>query len=302
MENKKKRIAGILAGIVILLIIGAAILIVDRKESQIKQLNSETLSLGNSIVERDSMLNDLFSTMSEIENTLTVIKQKREQLEIVREEGNIGIKESILNDIKMLDEMLDKSGRKIADLNKKLRESGIQVASLNRKVMDLAENLERQTAETELLKRDLEESNLMIAGLNGQVEELSTEIVKKDQSITQKSEIISKQDIELNKGYLAYGTYKQLKGDGVLEKEGGFLGMIARNKSICDSIDSGRFIKLDIRETREIPLFTKKARIITEHPGNSYNFQYENGLVTYLEIENPDEFWRISKYAVIETR
>jgi hypothetical protein len=49
-------------------------------------------------------------------------------------------------------------------------------------------------------------------------------------------------------------------------------------------------------------LNTKKAVVISEHPNNSYTLVEENGLVAYLEIKDPQEFWRISKYAVIQTK
>jgi hypothetical protein len=59
---------------------------------------------------------------------------------------------------------------------------------------------------------------------------------------------------------------------------------------------------LDIREIKTIPIASKTAKIITEHPDDSYELVMEDGLISALVIENPDEFWRISKYAVIETR
>jgi DNA repair exonuclease SbcCD ATPase subunit len=264
-------------------------------------LNSEANNLGNSIVERDSMLNDLFSSLNEIENTLNTIKDKREQLQIVGKEGSVGMKESILSDIKMLDALLDKSTQKVSELNKKLRDSGVQIASLNKRLALLTEELNQQTAQTEQLKQELSVRETRIASLNGKVDQLSSEVEKRDKSIAQKSDVISKQDRELNKGYLAYGTYKQLKSDGILEREGGFLGL-GRNKSIKGKVNPDKFMKLDIRETREIPLYSKKIKLITEHPDSSYSLKVENGLVTYLEIENPEEFWKLSKYAVIETR
>lgn len=301
MENRKTKIAGIIAAGVILVLIATITIVISRKDSQIRQLNSEATNLGNSIVERDSMLNDLFSSLNEIENTLNTIKDKREQLQIVGKEGTVGMKESILSDIKMLDDMLDKSTKKVSELSKKLRDSGVQIASLNNRLADVTEELRLQTAQTEQLKREVEDRDIRIASLNGQVDQLSSEVDKRDKSIAQKSEVISKQDRELNKGYLAYGTYKQLKSDGILEREGGFLGL-GRNKSIKGKIDPDKFMKLDIRETREIPLYTKKVKMITEHPDSSFTFKVENGLVTYLEIDNPEEFWKLSKYAVIETR
>ncbi|NQU86655.1 MAG: hypothetical protein HQ541_12920 [Mariniphaga sp.] len=123
----------------------------------------------------------------------------------------------------------------------------------------------------------------------------------KNRHLNEKSEIIKMQDEELNKAFLAYGTFKELKENGVLTKDGGILGL-GGSKSIPGIFEEDSFMQLDIRETREIPLFTRKVSFITEHPDSSYRFLIDEGLITYLEIENPDEFWKLSKYAVLETK
>jgi hypothetical protein len=42
--------------------------------------------------------------------------------------------------------------------------------------------------------------------------------------------------------------------------------------------------------------------VISEHPVSSYSLVEENGQIAYLQIDNPEEFWKISKYAVIEVK
>jgi|WetSurMetagenome_2_1015567.scaffolds.fasta_scaffold11725_3 hypothetical protein len=301
MEKGKKNLAILVAIATIVLIVIIGVLIVNRKEARIDQLSSQTQNLGEVIAKRDSILNDLFTTFSEIESSLTYIKQKRGQLEIQQQEGVTNQKESILSDIKLLDLMLENNNQKIVELDKKLRKSGIQLESLNKRILELTQNIEVQNSEITKLKQTIEDRNLQIAELNTKVDGLVSEVGLKDKTLSEKSEIITRQDKELNKGFLTFGTFKELKENGVLTKEGGFLG-IGRNKSLRGNLKDDSFIKLDIRETREIPLFSKKASFITEHPDSSYHFVSDKGLITYLEIEKPEEFWKYSKYAVIETR
>jgi uncharacterized protein (DUF3084 family) len=301
MEKKKKNIAIVAAIITVFLIAVVGIYIVSQKDQEIKSLDSQKQNLGQEIAKRDSVLNDLFGTFNEIESSLTYIKQKRGQLELKLQESGESQKESILNDIKLLDMMLEKDNQKIAELNKKLHNSGIQIASLTKRISELTQSIETQNSEISNLKQTIDERDTTIADLNTKVEGLVSEVSEKDKSLTEKSEIITSQDKELNKGYLAFGSYKELKDNGILTNEGGFLGL-GKNKSLSGNLKEDNFIKLDIRETREIPLFSRKASFITQHPDGSYHFVTEKGMTTYLEIDHPESFWKLSKYAVIETR
>ena len=58
------------------------------------------------------------------------------------------------------------------------------------------------------------------------------------------------------------------------------------------------FTKIDISDTREIPLACKKAKLITNHATGSYQLT-GTGKIEKLVISNPEEFWSASKYLVI---
>ncbi|MBN1820319.1 MAG: hypothetical protein JW833_06365 [Prolixibacteraceae bacterium] len=301
MENKKAVIVKVSAALFIVLITLFGAIIINRKESQIKKLNNKTEDINSMLAERDSVLNDLFNSFNEIETSLDFIKLRRNQIEIIQEEGVISQNESIVNDIRLLDSLLERNSQKIKILEAKLKKSGIQVATLNNKISSLTQNIDMQNSEVIKLKEKLEEKELQITELNGKVDGLQSEIQMKDNYLTEKEKIIKNQDEKLHKAFLAYGTYKELKENGLVEKEGGIFG-IGGSKTIPGKVEEGSFMQLDIRETREIPLFTRKVNFITEHPDSSYRFLMDEGLITYLEIENPDEFWKLSKYAVLETK
>ena len=61
------------------------------------------------------------------------------------------------------------------------------------------------------------------------------------------------------------------------------------------------FTKVDITETKMIPVHSKGAKLITKHPSNSYTMVPEEGdKIAYIEIKDPEMFWKMSKYAVVE--
>ncbi len=302
MDTKKSMIGKIGIVLAVILTILSAALVINRKESEIRKLDSQTTRLNRVVSERDSVLNDLFTSFNDIESSLDFIKQRSGRIAFVEDEQQIPDRhESIVNDLRLLDSLLERNSEKVKILEAKLNKSGIQVAALNKKITLLNQDIHSQSKEILLLKKQVEEREIQIAHLNSKMEGLESEVQMKDQDLQLKTEIIKKQDSALNKAFLVYGTYKELKDNGVVEREGGLLGLGGK-KTMPGDFDEEIFIKLDIRETREIPLYAKKASFITEHPDSSYRFLMDEGLITYLEIEDPEEFWKRSKYAVIETK
>ena len=52
---------------------------------------------------------------------------------------------------------------------------------------------------------------------------------------------------------------------------------------------------------KSIPVNSKNAKLISEHPNNSYKFIRDaNKKIESIEITDPAQFWKISKYAVVE--
>jgi hypothetical protein len=123
----------------------------------------------------------------------------------------------------------------------------------------------------------------------------------KKQIIAEKSQTIEEKENEMNEVYFVAGTYNQLAELGVLTKEGGFMG-IGKNKAIRDDVTENNFEKLDMRNTSHFPLNTKKAKLISQHPDNSYRLVEQNDKIAFLEIENPAEFWKLTKYVIVETK
>ena len=112
---------------------------------------------------------------------------------------------------------------------------------------------------------------------------------------------ISQQTEEMNKAYVVSGTYKDLKEKGLLIKEGGVLGLGKKESLQENSLNDNLFTQVDITKTRTIPVNSKSAKLVTEHPANSYELVKDDAdMIAYIEIKDPATFWKISKYAVVE--
>jgi uncharacterized protein (DUF3084 family) len=304
MDKKRKtQIANLLIMAIILMIgVFTAISIYNKKTDEVNNLQSQNQDITEELATRDSMVNELVTSFNEIEDNLKFIKEKRRMLSVeTQKEGGRDQKQAIIDDIKLMNEMLEKSSEHIDQLEKKLKNSGIELSSFKRKIASLNESIEEQNAEIAGLKRQIEERDVMLADMSQKIDGLKTEMSQKEDSLLQKQQVIEQKTYELNKAFIAYGSYKELKEKGLLAKDGGFLGL-GKHTSIQENFQDDNFTELNIRDTKMIPLFSHKAKVISEHPDSSYSFIEEDGLIAYLQIDNPEEFWKISKYAVIETK
>jgi hypothetical protein len=287
---------------VVLVIMGYGIFLVNQKSVQLRGLQEENIGLSENIHDRDSVINGLLTTFNEIDDNLSFIKTRRGRLTLeASKEVNANRKAEILADIRLMDSMLVVSGQHIESLEKRLKDSGVRMQSFENRIAGLNRTISENTTEIAELRRTLEDREMQIADLSTKIEIYQTVIEEREEEIQQKELTIIDRQNQLNTAWYTMGSFKELKEHGVLSRSGGILG-IGSTKTLQKNLDKGYFTVLDIRETKTIPIASKTARIITEHPDDSYELIVEDGLISALVIENPDEFWRISKYAVIETR
>lgn len=300
MEKKQTQTIIVAAAVLVVAFIGGAY-VYTQKEAQIEALTSEKTELVGQLQTRDSLMVELEDTFTEIENSLTFVKEKRSALSIDNTEGVKDRKKELVADVKLMDEMLFESAKKIEELEAKLKKSGVNSRAFEKRIAALNKNLEDQNAQIAELKQLVEQKDFQLAEFQTKVDEMNTAMVIQNDSLVRESQRLVDRTNQINVGHVAYGTYKELKEKGLLVREGGLLG-IGSSKEVNQNFDPEYFTTVDIRETKIVPLHSKKALVITEHPSGSYQLIEENGEIAYLQIDKPEEFWKISKYAVIEVK
>jgi hypothetical protein len=296
---------GFSKGVLITAIISFAVLIIagiivyslysKEHTKQLTLMESQRRSFTEQLTTRDSVLNEWMLTFDQIEKNLTTIKEKENLINI--KSSNVEFtkdkKQQILEDIKSINTLLDQNKAKIAALNAQLKSSGGTIKVLQNKIAEL---------ETTMKQRENEVSELKTALVNKDFEigQLNTRMTGLQDTITQKDTKIVNQTKRLNKAFLARGTYKALKEKGLVSKEGGFLGL-GRTEYLHNDFKDSSFEQINITEMKTIPVNSKAVKLITDHPANSYKLVRDNSnKISYIEINDPDEFWKISKYAVVE--
>ena len=62
------------------------------------------------------------------------------------------------------------------------------------------------------------------------------------------------------------------------------------------------FTRIDLRVTKTIKLYSKSAKLMTNHPEGSYSLEKDAQGQYVLRITNPQNFWSVSKYLVITVK
>ena len=266
----------------------------NHNTQQISQIENQKQELAMQLSQRDSLVNDWMEAFNQIEADLKTVKQKENLLNTRSSDREISKnqKQNILDDIKYINTLMEHNKKRIASLSYQLKKSGLKLKGLQDRIDTLSASLEQRNNEIASLKMDLVNKDFEVGQLNQKMDGLQAKLDSQDEKINH-------QINELNKAYIAYGTYRDLKDKGLLTKEGGFLG-IGRKEELKNNFSDSLFKQINITETTTIPVNSKNAKLITNHPADSYKMVKENDKIAYIQIENPGEFWKISKYAVVE--
>jgi uncharacterized coiled-coil protein SlyX len=263
--------------------------------NQLAVMENQRVTFTNQLTQRDSMLNDWLATFDEIEGNIKMIKEKEKIITVNSSNAEVtkDRRHQILEDIQNINGLIDQNKKKIAQLSAQLKKSGNTITGLETRIASLEESMKTYENEIAELKTNLVNKDFEIGQLNGQMFAL------KD-TLTIKEEKISGQIGKLHQAFLISGTYKDLKEKGLLSKEGGFIGL-GRKESLLENFSDTLFQEIDITQTTTIPVNSKNVKLVTEHPSGSYELIKENEKqIAYIAIKDPEEFWKISKYAVVE--
>ncbi len=293
---KKAVVTTAIIGFLLLLLTGIIAYSLYNRDHKmlLSQMEAQKNSFTEKITSRDSAIGEWITTFGDIEKNIAVIKEREHVISInsSNKELSKDRRQQIVEDIKYINTLLEQNKQKIASLNAKLSKSGGTIKVLQNRISELEASVKQSEGEISDLKSTLLSKNFEIDQLNTRNSDLQNTIVQKDEKITAQTN-------EMNKAFYACGTYKQLKAKGLLTKEGGFIGL-GKTKTLAGSFPDSSFLQIDITTTKSIPVNSKSAKLISEHPVNSYQFIHDkNKQIESIEITDPSQFWKISKYAVV---
>ncbi|HEX7413090.1 MAG TPA: hypothetical protein VF411_03510 [Bacteroidia bacterium] len=286
------------------LYLSAAILVVagcknnpNTEDAELKRIGKERDSVIELSVKKDSSINAFVSSFAEIENNLLSIRQKEAVLAL-HSKKNVelsgSVKDEINENIKIINDLMDKNRQKVTTLNAKLKEANYTIGQLGGLVDILITNINFKNQDLILLNDVLRANSKMTMRLN-------TAMIDFGIQSAVKTDTINLKNTELNTAYYITGDKQDLRDRKIVTEKGGFFSPNQYQK-INPDFDINDFTKIDIRKTTTIKIAGKSAKLITNHPSNSYKMEKEyNNTLINLTITDPQKFWSESKYLVVST-
>ena len=104
--------------------------------------------------------------------------------------------------------------------------------------------------------------------------------------------------ISFENNLLTLGTSSELKEQKIISKK-----LLQKTKVLEDNdFNKDYFTQIDIRTDKEIKLYSKDAKLLTAHPEGTYELVKDDKGQLILKITNPNKFWSVSRYLVIEVK
>ncbi|MDR0757452.1 MAG: hypothetical protein LBF85_06375 [Tannerella sp.] len=267
------------------------------EKSRYEELKQENELLKIEKEKSSQELNDMLSTLNEVEESLQSMNESEEYLNI-RQSGEITptVREQIRNNVLLIAKTLKSNREQLARLQEKMKESDIRSDGLQKTVNRLNAEINRKAGTIAALQDELMKKDIRIRELDETVATLADNLQELSQTTASQSEQLRAQEKELYRAYYCYGTRRELKEQNILT--GG--GLFSKPKALQSTFNKDYFIAIDIRDVTEIPLFDGKASIRTNHPEGSYKFVRDEGGNLTLHILDITQFWNFSEYLVIE--
>ena len=270
-----------------------------KNSDEYKRLQAERDSLMQTNNSDAKEITELMSIVNDVEENFAKIKETEKYLNIEsssKEALSKDSKERIKGDFAMVNEILKKNQADIDALNKKLKNvSGQNAANLKQTISRLQDELNQRSAAIEDLRASLAQKDLQIAQLSQTVGQLNDNVQTLSSENAEQANKIKQQDAELNTGYYIFGTSRELKEAKILT--GGFL---SSSKVLKESIDKSIFLKVDIRNVKEIPVYAKKAKVLSDQPKDSYSIVKDQNGQAVIRILDYKKFWSLSQFLIIQ--
>jgi len=205
-------------------------------------------------------------------------------------------RQQIRDDILAIQQDLQQRRERLAELEKKLNDAGANNKVLRRTIETLKAQIADQEGTITSLRNELAAANVRIDELNSSVDSLNTTVANVSSERAAAQERAASLNAELNTCYYIVGTNKELKSKKVIES-----GFLRKTKVLPGQVETAAFIKADKTTLTSIPLYSHKAKVMTNQPASSYQIvEGTNGMKT-LKITNPGQFWEKSNFLVIKT-
>jgi hypothetical protein len=256
--------------------------LLSSKDQAINSLEFQKLN-DDSIVNLYALyIQKIKENINEINKQELIINNKKNNPDFIEKDTT-----DIIKSIKILSKKLKENESMILALNNAVKLEKDKNSLFASRVSDLREEIAQSNREVYYLKEELNSMNA------------SFDAIFKKYNLQNKK--ISDLNQKLNEVAYVIGSKSELLENGVLTKSGGLIG-IGKTRKLNSDLNTDYFTYVSKYKFQKIPLGFKTVRLMTSHPTDSYRLSNSNEIIDSLIIINQNDFWRNSKFLVVEVK
>lgn len=271
-----------------------------KKEKEMESVDTSAAtidSLRQALTQSQNESNDLIATLSQIQDGFDQINEAEGRVNVENRQSEGGNRQAIVENMAFIQRTLRLNRELIANLKQQLRNSNQRDAATKAKLEEMVANftkqLEDKSKEIEELRAQLAAKDIQIAEQGEQINQLNEDVNELAKKNEEKARKVEAQDKELHTAYYVFGTKKELREQRIIDGRD-----VLQNKDF----NKDYFTRIDLRVTKTIKLYSKSAKLMTNHPAGSYSLEKDAQGQYVLRITNPQNFWSVSKYLVITVK
>lgn len=265
-------------------------IIIDSLKTQLSSKVEVLKSLEYEKVNNDSIVNQYALYIEKIKENINEINKQESIINNAKNNPDFITIDTtdVINAIKILSMKLQENESMIEELSNAVileKDKNSQFAS---SVTQLSEQIAKSNREIYFLKEELNSIN---ASFESVFNKYTLQNIK-----------INDLNQKLNQVAFAIGTKTELLNNGVLTKSGGLIGIV-KSRKLNNDLNTDYFTYTSRLEFRKLILGFKSVKLITSHPTGSFKLHKSSKeKIDSLEILDNDDFWRNSKFLVVEVK
>ena len=247
----------------------------------------------------DSNYSKTLAILNDIDAGFSEINQNESQMKVNLKgtEGTTASKKAQIGvQMQQIKESMQQNKAKIAELQKLAAKKGRANSKLLETIKRLQTEMDEKGAQIVSLQAELEQKNIKITELNTTVDTQTKNIADQQNVMDQQKSTIKGQDTDMNTVWYCVASNKKLQAAKIITAG----GLFKSSKVMNTEFDKNAFTQVDLRNISSIPTNSKRVKILSQHPQNSYKLVIGADKNITIEISNPSRFWSVSKYLVVQ--
>ena len=266
------------------------------KEQEGRDPNKEMIdSLRQALTQTKNESNDLLETIAQIQDGFDRINEAEGRVTVQTKRGEGNNRQAIVENMAFIERTLKLNKELISNLKQQLQTANRNDDRSKKKIEDMINKynaqLEEKNQEVLKLREQLEQMNIRLAAQDEQISALNKNVDELNRENAEKESVLAAQDEKLHTVYYVFGTKKELREQNIVKRGGDLL--------MTEKFNKDYFTRKDSRALKTIKLYSKSAKVLTNHPAGSYTLDKDSQDQYSIRITDPHKFWSVSKYLVI---